>query len=122
MYLSALCLWVLILELHVTHLAPRILRWLLDFWKIFVPVNLGIATRYGLDGPVIESQWAARFSAPVQTGSEAHPASFTIGTGSLPGVKRPGLRVDYPPLSSAEVKEIELYLYSRSGPSWPLPG
>jgi len=29
----------------------------------------------------------ARFSAPVQTGSGAHPASCTMGTGSFPGVK-----------------------------------
>jgi hypothetical protein len=29
----------------------------------------------------------ARFSAPVQTGPEAHPASCTMGTGSFPGVK-----------------------------------
>jgi len=29
----------------------------------------------------------ARFSAPVQTGLGAHPASCTIGTGSFPGVK-----------------------------------
>ena len=28
-----------------------------------------------------------RFSAPVQTGPGAHPASCTMGTGSLPGVK-----------------------------------
>jgi hypothetical protein len=32
----------------------------------------------------------ARFSAPVQAGPEAHPASFTMGTGSLPGVKVDG--------------------------------
>jgi hypothetical protein len=25
----------------------------------------------------------ARFSAPIQTGHEAHPASYTMGTGSL---------------------------------------
>ena len=30
---------------------------------------------------------AARFSAPVQTGPEAHPASCTMDTGSFPGVK-----------------------------------
>ena len=30
---------------------------------------------------------AARFSAPVQTGPETHPASCTKGTGSFPGVK-----------------------------------
>ena len=29
----------------------------------------------------------ARFSAPVQTGPEAHPASCAMGTGSFPGVK-----------------------------------
>ena len=30
----------------------------------------------------------ARFSAPVQTGPGAHLTSYTMGTGSLPGVKR----------------------------------
>ena len=48
---------------------------------------LGIATGYGLDGPGIESRWGARFSAPVQTGPGAHPASCTMGTGSFSGVK-----------------------------------
>jgi hypothetical protein len=79
---------------------------------------VGIATRYELDGPGIESQWGegARFSAPVQT-------SCTMGTGSFPGVKRSGRGVDHPPLSSAEVKErVELYLYSPSRPSWPVLG
>jgi len=28
-----------------------------------------------------------RFSAPLQTGPEAHPASCTMGTGSFPGVR-----------------------------------
>jgi len=44
--------------------------------------------RYGLDGPGIESRCGARFSAPFQAGPGAHPASYTIGTGTLPGVKR----------------------------------
>ena len=48
---------------------------------------VGIATGYGLDGSGIESRWEARFSAPVQTGPGAHPASCTMGTGSFPGVK-----------------------------------
>jgi len=56
---------------------------------------------------------------PVQTGSQAHPASYTMGTGSFLGVKRPGCGVDHPPPSSAEVKErAELYRHSSSGPSW----
>ena len=80
---------------------------------------VGIATRYGLDGPGIESRWGARFSATVQTGPEAHPASYTMGTGSFLGVELPGRGVDHPP----EVKErVELYLYSPSGPSWPVLG
>ena len=63
------------------------------------------------------------FSAPVQTGPGAHPASYTMSTGSFPGVKWPGLGVDHPPAYSAEVKErVELYLYSTSGPSWPFLG
>jgi hypothetical protein len=62
-------------------------------------------------------------SAPVQTGTGAYPASCTMGTGSFPGIKRPRRGVDHPPPSSAEVKEIvELYLYSPSGPSWPVLG
>jgi len=65
----------------------------------------------------------ARFSAPVQTGPGAHPASYTMGTGSFPGVKRPGSGVDHRPPSSAEVEErVELYLYSPSGPSWRVLG
>jgi len=61
-------------------------------WPIIVAggpgSSVGIATGYGLDGPGIESRWwGARFSAPVQTGPGAHPASCTMGTGSFPGVK-----------------------------------
>ena len=65
----------------------------------------------------------ARFSTPLQTGSEFHPASYTMGTGSFPGLKQPGRGVDHPPQSSAKVKErVELYLYSPSRPSWPVLG
>ena len=80
--------------------------------------SVGLATRYGLDGPGIESL-GVRFSAPVQTGPGAHPASYRMGTGSLPGVKRPNRGIGNPPPSSAEVKErVQLYVYSPSGPSW----
>jgi len=65
----------------------------------------------------------ARISAPIQTAPGAHPASYTMGTGSFPGVKRSGDSVDHPPPSSTEVIErVELYLYSTSGPSWPVVG
>jgi hypothetical protein len=46
---------------------------------------------------------AARFFAHVQTGPGAHPDFCTMGTGCLPGVKRPGRGAAHPPLSSAEV-------------------
>jgi hypothetical protein len=48
---------------------------------------VGIATGYGLDGPVIEFRWGASFSVPVQTNPGVHPASCTMGTGVFPGVK-----------------------------------
>ena len=88
----------------------------LDSW-------VGIATRYRLDGLGIESRWGARFSASVQTGPRAHPASCTMGTRSFPGVKRPGRGVEHPLPSGTEIKErVELYLYSPSGPLWPVLG
>jgi hypothetical protein len=45
------------------------------------------------------------FNLCVQTGSGAHPASCTMGTGGhFPGVKaRPGRDADHSPPSSAEV-------------------
>ena len=46
-----------------------------------------------------------------------------MGTGSFPEVKRSGRGVDHPSPSSTEVKErVQLYLYSPSGPSWPVIG
>jgi hypothetical protein len=65
----------------------------------------------------------ARFSAPVQTGPGAHPASYTMGAGSFQGVRRPGSGVDHPSPSSAEVKErVKLYIYLPSGSSWHVIG
>jgi len=44
-----------------------------------------------------------------------------MGTGSFPGVKRPGRGVDHPLPSRTEVKErVGLYLYSPYGNSWPV--
>ena len=50
------------------------------------------AGRFGDRIPV-----GARFSAPVQTGLGSRPASCTMGTGSLLGVKRPGRGADHHP-------------------------
>jgi hypothetical protein len=67
--------------------------------------SVSIATRYGLDGPVIESRWGARFSATSQAGPGAHPASYIMGIGSPAGVKQPEVGVENPLPSRAEVKE-----------------
>jgi hypothetical protein len=64
-----------------------------------------------------------RFPIPIQTGPGAHPASYTMGTGTFPGVKRRSRRVDHTPASSADVTErVELYFYSLSGALWSVLG
>jgi hypothetical protein len=45
--------------------------------------SVGIATRYGLGSPGIVFRVGAIFSAPVQTGPGAHPASYKTGTEHL---------------------------------------
>jgi len=78
--------------------------------------SVGIAARSEDRIPV-----ETRFSAPVQTGPGAYPASYTMGPRSFPGVKTAGAWSWPPTPSNAEVKErVELYLYSHSGPSWPV--
>jgi hypothetical protein len=39
------------------------------------------------------------------------------------GLRRPGRGADHPPPPTANVQErVELYIYSPSGPSWPVVG
>jgi len=83
--------------------------------------SIGIAIRYGLEGPGIESHWEARFSAPVQTGPGVHLASFKEGTGSFLGVKRLGRGVDHSLPSSAEVID-KVELFSTPGLLDPVTG
>ena len=52
--------------------------------------SVGIATRYGLHGPGIESRWGARFSTPVQTGPGAQPSLLYNGYRVFPGGKAAG--------------------------------
>ena len=59
---------------------------------------VGKATCFGLDGLGIDFRWGARFSAPVQTGPGAQPASSTMGTGSCSGVKRQGVTLTTHPI------------------------
>ena len=75
---------------------------------------VGIATGYGLERSGDRIPVRARFSAPVQTGRGAHPAFYTMGTGSFQGVKSGrGVTLTPHPASSAVGHErVELYLYS----------
>jgi len=60
-------------------------RYFEQFWDSLV----GIVTRYGLEGVGIEFWWG-RYFPPAQTCPGAHPASYTMGTGSFPGGKAAG--------------------------------
>ena len=72
--------------------------------------SVGIANRYGLEGPGIEFWERRDFSLRPD---RAHSSK----------VKWPGRDLNHPPPSSAEVRErAELYFYSTSGSSWPVIG
>jgi len=59
--------------------------------------------------------WTVRESIPVQIGPGAHLTFYTMGSGSFPGVKRPGRGVNHPTPSSAEVKKrVELWLVGET--------
>jgi hypothetical protein len=88
-----------------------------------------IVSDYGLDDRAIgvrSPTGAKDFSSNlcVQTGSGAHPASCTMGTGGpFPGVKRGrGVTLTIHPPSSAEVVNEELYLLSPQVPPWCVAG
>jgi hypothetical protein len=84
---------------------------------------VGVATRYGMDDQGIESRWGRDF--PHLSRPTLRPTQPPIQCSSdlSRGVKRPRRGVGHTPQSSPKVKErIELYLYSPSGPSWPVLG
>jgi len=60
-------------------------------------------------------------SAPVQTGPEGQPASYTMGTGSFPGVKRSGRGIDHlPHLAQKLKKEYRCTSIPPLGLQWPV--
>jgi hypothetical protein len=78
--------------------------------------SVGMATRYGLDIPRIESSWWGSF--PYLSRPAWGPPSllYNVYQVSFPGVKRLGRGIDHPPPLSVEVKErVELYIYSLCG-------
>jgi hypothetical protein len=80
-----------------------------------------IATRYGLGGPGIESRWGQDFPHPSRPALVLTQPLVQWVPGLFPGGKATGACRRPSTPFSAEVKErIELYLYSSSGPSWPI--
>jgi hypothetical protein len=81
--------------------------------------SIGIATRYGLDGPGIESRLGRYFphpSRPAQGPTQWVPCLSRGYSGRT-------VALTAPPPASPDVKErVELYLYSPSGASWPVIG
>jgi hypothetical protein len=86
--------------------------------------TVSIVTCYGLDDLGIKLQWEARLSTNTHTGPGGpHSLLYDGYQISFPKVKQPGCGTDHPPTSSAKVNErAQLYLWSPSGPSWPVIG
>jgi hypothetical protein len=84
---------------------------------------VGIAARYALDVPGIESKWRRDIRHPSgpALGSTQSPVQGVPPF--FPVVKLPWRGLDHPPSSSAEFKErVDLYLYSQSRLSWHVLG
>jgi hypothetical protein len=83
---------------------------------------VGVVTYYRLYGPGIDPGGGEVFCTRPDWAWDPPSLLYNGYQVSFPGVKQPGYGIDYPPPSSAEVKErVELYFYS-SGPTWPVVG
>ena len=67
--------------------------------------SVGIATRYGMEGQGIESQWGRDFPQPSRLALRSTPPPVQWGQVLSPGVKRPERGVEHALLYSAEVEE-----------------
>ena len=85
--------------------------------------SVGIATRYGLESPGIESWWRQDFPHPSRPVLGPTQLAVQWIPGLSRGVKRPGRGAHHPPPSQCRGHErVGLYLYSPSGPQWHVIG
>jgi hypothetical protein len=85
--------------------------------------SVGVATCYGLDCSGIELRCGAYiFLSPPDLPWGPPSLLYNGYRVSLPGVKRSGRDFNHPPPSSAEVREVEVYLCSPSVLSWHVRG
>ena len=85
--------------------------------------SVGIATRFGLDDPGIETQWGRDFP---------HASRPALGPNQPPTQLVPGLSQGFSDggmaltthlqLAPRLKKRVELYIHSPSGHSWPILG
>jgi hypothetical protein len=75
-------------------------------------ISTEMSTEQYMHSDSLRTKWSgdripveARFSAPVQIGPGAYPASYAMGTGLFSGVKRPGRGVDHPPHLEPRLKK-----------------
>jgi hypothetical protein len=82
-------------------------------------ITVSIAMSYGTDGRV-RAPAGGDLSLPqsVQTGSGAHPASYSTSTGASIETKRPGLEADHSPPSSAEMTSTLITPLLPHASSW----
>jgi hypothetical protein len=89
--------------------------------KVLCTFYYAIATRYRLNGLGIESLLVQNFPQLSRMALDPTQPPIQWITFFFPGVKQLGHGIDRPHHSSGKVKErVELYLYSPSGPSWPV--
>ena len=93
-------------------------------YPVRIDSSVGIAMRYGLNGPGIESLWEGGrdIPHPFRPALGAHPASYTMGTGTFLGVKQPRRGVDHPPHIAPRLKKEYSFTSASPPPSVCLCG
>ena len=103
--LKLLLLLLLLLILLLLLLLLIIIMMIVLIYTVDRDRAVGIVTRYGLEGPRIESRWGRDFPHPPRPalGPTQPPVQ------GVPGVKRPGRGVDQPPHLAPRLKKEKSY-------------
>ena len=131
-YLSActsIFFWYHLKQSHCHHISKCWLKKSMSYiMRTYIHVcgsgsSLDITTDYWLDGPGVRIPVRRDFS-PSQTGPGAHPASYTMSTGSFPGVKygRSVLLTTQPLLVPWSWKSRAIPLLKLWVTTWPVKG
>jgi hypothetical protein len=98
------------------------------FVKIAILANMyfhcQVPTKYRVqENTKKNTLWGRVFPHPSRPSVGPTQTLYSGYRGSFLWIKRPGRGANYPPPSSADVKErVDLYLYFPSGSSWPVRG